>query len=277
MYGGLNRGRIDTERPRTVLAGLSLPRFDGGRLVLAVDVSPWLRSDAPCSAERLFCHVHGRAKTASQFIPGGPTPSSPCWSRAPPPGPRCWTRSASDRRMTRPRSPPISCGVSSNGSSPRASGRPGDPAIVIVSDAGYDVTRLAWVLRDLPVELVGRVRYDPVMRLRKRPRRTAATAGHRSTARSSASSSPAPGPSPPSPPSRRPKPRHGTESTQGSLTDPHGSNTMVNFRWSTGRGFGCLRPAHPAPSPPGVQEHPRSPRLPDPCSPTHRQRPRTAG
>jgi hypothetical protein len=27
---------------------------------------------------------------------------------------------------------------------------------VIVSDAGYDVTRLAWVLRDLPAELVGR-------------------------------------------------------------------------------------------------------------------------
>lgn len=44
----------------------------GGRLVLAVDVSPWLRSDAPCSAERLFCHVYGRAKTASQFIPGWP-------------------------------------------------------------------------------------------------------------------------------------------------------------------------------------------------------------
>ncbi|WP_344592665.1 transposase, partial [Streptomyces violaceusniger] len=72
MYGGLNHGRIDVGRLRTVLAGLPLPRFDGGRLVLAVDVSPWLRSDAPCSAERLFCHVYGRAKTASQFIPGWP-------------------------------------------------------------------------------------------------------------------------------------------------------------------------------------------------------------
>lgn len=72
MYGGLNRGRLDVGRLRAVLAGLSLPRFDGGRLVLAGDVSPWLRSDAPCSAERLFCHVCGRAKTASQFIPGWP-------------------------------------------------------------------------------------------------------------------------------------------------------------------------------------------------------------
>ncbi len=40
--------------------------------MLAVDVSPWLRSDAPCSPDRLFCHVYGRAKTASQFIPGWP-------------------------------------------------------------------------------------------------------------------------------------------------------------------------------------------------------------
>ena len=30
MYGGLNHGRIDVGRLRTVLAGLSLPRFDGG-------------------------------------------------------------------------------------------------------------------------------------------------------------------------------------------------------------------------------------------------------
>ena len=46
----------------------------------------------------------------------------------------------------------------------------GNPDILIVSDAGYDVTRLAWVLRDLPVELVGRVRSDRVMRLPKPPR-----------------------------------------------------------------------------------------------------------
>jgi hypothetical protein len=46
----------------------------------------------------------------------------------------------------------------------------GDPEIVIVGDAGYDITRLSWVLRDLPVELVGRVRSDRVMRLPKPPR-----------------------------------------------------------------------------------------------------------
>ena len=72
MYGGLNRSRIDVYRLRAVLVGLPLPRFDGGHLDLAVDVSPWLRSYAPCSAERLFYYVCGRAKTASQFIPGRP-------------------------------------------------------------------------------------------------------------------------------------------------------------------------------------------------------------
>jgi hypothetical protein len=36
------------------------------------DVSPWLRSDAPTSAERLFCHVYGRGKGQAQLIPGWP-------------------------------------------------------------------------------------------------------------------------------------------------------------------------------------------------------------
>jgi hypothetical protein len=43
--------------------------------------------------------------------------------------------------------------------------RPGDPAILIVFDAGYDVTRLAWQLKDLPVQLPGRLRSDRVMQL----------------------------------------------------------------------------------------------------------------
>ena len=37
----------------------------------------------------------------------------------------------------------------------------GDPAILVVFDAGYDVTRLAWLLADLPVELLGRLRSRP--------------------------------------------------------------------------------------------------------------------
>jgi hypothetical protein len=170
MYGGLNHGRIDTSRLRTVLAGLPLPCFDCGRLVLAVDVSPWLRSDAPCSAEQLFCHVYGQAKTASQFIPGWPY----SFVAALEPGATSWTAILDAARLG-----PADDATAITAAQLRevverliAAGQwqPGKPDIVIVSDAGYDVTRLAWVLRDLPVELVGRVRSDRVMRLPKPPR-----------------------------------------------------------------------------------------------------------
>jgi hypothetical protein len=43
--------------------------------------------------------------------------------------------------------------------------REGDPDILVVFDAGYDLTRLAWLLRDLPVEVLGLLRSDRVMYL----------------------------------------------------------------------------------------------------------------
>jgi hypothetical protein len=46
----------------------------------------------------------------------------------------------------------------------------GDPPILIVFDAGYDVTRLAWLLAGLPVELLGRLRSDRVLQLPAPPR-----------------------------------------------------------------------------------------------------------
>lgn len=46
----------------------------------------------------------------------------------------------------------------------------GDADILIVMDAGYDVTRLAFVLADLPVHLLGRIRSDRVLQLPKPPR-----------------------------------------------------------------------------------------------------------
>lgn len=52
----------------------------------------------------------------------------------------------------------------------------GDPPILIVADAGYDVTRLAFVLADLPIEVVGRIRSDRVM-LRPAPPRQSGAAG----------------------------------------------------------------------------------------------------
>ncbi|MEV4891800.1 transposase [Nonomuraea sp. NPDC055795] len=55
------------------LARLPLPRAAGGRIVLAADVSPWLRPDAATSPDRSFCHTYGRSeKTKHQMIPGWP-------------------------------------------------------------------------------------------------------------------------------------------------------------------------------------------------------------
>ena len=72
MYDALAHGRVEIGRLRRTLSSLPLPRAADGRIVLAVDVSPWLRSDAPTSADRLFCHVYGRGRNQSQRIPGWP-------------------------------------------------------------------------------------------------------------------------------------------------------------------------------------------------------------
>lgn len=52
----------------------------------------------------------------------------------------------------------------------------GDADIHIVMDSGYDVTRLAFVLADLPVEVTGRLRSDRVL-LRPAPPRRPGTNG----------------------------------------------------------------------------------------------------
>src|SRR3954463_12359727 len=46
LYDALNSGSVDADRLQRVLAGPPLPRMFGGRIVLAVDASPWLRPDA---------------------------------------------------------------------------------------------------------------------------------------------------------------------------------------------------------------------------------------
>jgi hypothetical protein len=74
LHDAVNHGRADIGRLRRSLAGLGLPRAADGRLVLAADVSNWLRPGAATSPERLSCHVHGRGKGQAQMIPGWPSP-----------------------------------------------------------------------------------------------------------------------------------------------------------------------------------------------------------
>jgi DDE superfamily endonuclease len=41
----------------------------------------------------------------------------------------------------------------------------GDPAVMVIFDAGYEPARLAWLLRDLPVQVTGRLGTNRVLRL----------------------------------------------------------------------------------------------------------------
>ncbi|GIF13537.1 hypothetical protein Ate01nite_35690 [Actinoplanes teichomyceticus] len=175
------------------------PRFGDGRIVLVVDVSPWLRSAAACSSDRLFCHVYGRARSAAQFIPGWPY----SFVAALEPGRTSWTAMLDVVRLGPAGDATavtatqlhdvmerlIACGQQ----------QPGDPNILIVCDAGYDVTRLAWALRD-----ICRSRWPdafaPTGSYGYPPRRTSTTrpvVAHPGTAASSTSKILTPGPSRP--------------------------------------------------------------------------------
>jgi hypothetical protein len=162
LYDGLACGQIDIGRLRMSLATLSLPRDPQGRITLAADVSPWLRPDAATSPDRLFCHVHGRGKGQAQMIPGWPYSFVVALET----GRTSWTTILDAQRLG-PYDDPTevtAAQVRDVVERIRAAGqhRPSDPNILIVFDAGYDVTRLTYLLADLPVELLGRVRSDRV-------------------------------------------------------------------------------------------------------------------
>jgi hypothetical protein len=139
-----------------------VPRAADGRIVLAVDVSNWLRPEAPTSPDLLFCHVYGRGRSADQFIPGWPY----SFVAALETGRTSWTAVLDAIRLG-----PADDATAVTAAQLRdvvtrlvqaGPWKPGDQDILIVMDAGYDVTRLAYVLADLPVELVGRLRSDRV-------------------------------------------------------------------------------------------------------------------
>lgn len=164
MYDALNCGRLEPARLRRTLARLPLPRAADGRIVLAVDVSPWLRPGAPTSPQRLFCHVHGRTQHSAQMIPGWPY----SFVAALETGRTSWTAILDAIRL----GPADDATAVTAGQLREVVGRltgaghwsTGDADILIVADSGYDVTRLAYLLRDLPVEVVGRLRSDRVLR-----------------------------------------------------------------------------------------------------------------
>ena len=143
LYDAVNSGRVEITRLRRWLAGLPLPRAADGRLMLAVDVSNWLRPGAATSPDRLFCHVYARGKGQAQMIPGWPYSVVAALE----PGRTSWTAVLDAVRLG-----PADDAAEVTAAQVRevitrliAAGhwRDGDPPILVIFDAGYDPMRLA--------------------------------------------------------------------------------------------------------------------------------------
>lgn len=141
-----------------------MPRAGDGRLVLAVDVSPWLRPDADTCSDRSFCHTFGRGLGKHQMVPGWPYSIVAALET----GRTSWTALLDAIRLE-----PGADLAAVTADQVRevierlveaGQWRPGDRDVMVVLDAGYDAPRIAYLLADLPVEVLGRLRSDRVMR-----------------------------------------------------------------------------------------------------------------
>jgi hypothetical protein len=170
MYAALEHGRVEIDRLRRAVAAAPMPRAADGRLVLAVDVTCWLRPEAHTSPQRILCHTYGRGKDQAIMIPGWPYSVIVALE----PGRSSWTAPLDAVRLA-PGADAATvttaqlCGVIER---LIAAGhwQPGDLDILVVVDAGYDVARLAHLLADLPVQVLGRMRSDRVLRRAAPPR-----------------------------------------------------------------------------------------------------------
>lgn len=152
--------------------------------MLAVDVSPWLRPHANTSDGRSFCHTYGRGKDQHHMVPGWPYSIIAALE----PGRTSWTAMLDAQRLA-PGADVASATVAQIRDVVQrlidaGQWTPGEPDILIVCDAGYDVPRIAFLLKDLPVEVLGRMRSDRVLYRAAPPRPPVA---HLVTAASSSS------------------------------------------------------------------------------------------
>ncbi|MGH3274416.1 MAG: NF041680 family putative transposase, partial [Streptosporangiaceae bacterium] len=163
VYDALNSGDVLVARLRRALPAVPLREWGDGRIRLACDVSNWLRPGAETSPERLFCHCYARGKGNAQLIPGWPYSFVAVLE----PGRTSWALPLDTVRLG-----PADDATEVTAAQVRdvitrliAAGRwkDGDPDIIVVLDAGYDLTRLAFLLDGLPVDVTGRLRADRVM------------------------------------------------------------------------------------------------------------------
>lgn len=157
LYDALACGDIDVERLARVIASVWEPA-DEGPLKFAVDVSSWLRPDARTSPGRTFCHVPGR----SGAVPGwaysvvvGLEWGAASWSA--PPGARRIEAADDATALTVAQVGAVLARLGPGAWAGRA-------APVFAFDAGYDLTRIAYLTGQdaLDVQILGRIRSDRV-------------------------------------------------------------------------------------------------------------------
>ena len=170
LYDGINHGHIDLARLRNLVATQRLPTAADGRLRLAVDVTPWLRPDANTTPGRSFCHTYGRGHDQSVMVPGWPYSIVAALET----GATSWTGLLDAVRLA----PDADLAAVTAGQLREVierlitagQWREGDPDMLVVADAGYDAPRIAYLLADLPVQVLGRMRSDRVLRRSVPPR-----------------------------------------------------------------------------------------------------------
>jgi hypothetical protein len=163
-YAALARGRLDIQRLRTALSAVALPRAADGRLVLAVDITSWLRPEAHTSPQRILCHTYGRGKDQHMMVPGWPYSVIVALET----GRSSWTAPLDAIRLAPGDDAAMVTAQQVRNVVDRlitaGHWRPGNPDILLVADAGYDGPRLTHVLADLPVTVLVRMRSDRVLR-----------------------------------------------------------------------------------------------------------------
>jgi DDE superfamily endonuclease len=169
-YDAVANGRIELGRLRRAVTGGPIPRAAGGRIALAADVTSWLRPEAHTSPERLLCHTYGRGKDQHIMIPGWPYSFVVALET----GRTSWTAPLDAVRLTPGADLAAVTAAQVRDVVTRlidaGHWQAGDPDIWLVVDAGYDAARLAWLLRDLPIQIVARMRSDRVLRRPAPPR-----------------------------------------------------------------------------------------------------------
>ncbi len=134
----------------------------------------WLRPGAHTSPQRILCHTYGRGKDQHIPVPGWPY-SIVC---ALEPGRSSWTAPLDALRLA-PGDDTATATAQQLGELLQrlitaGQWQTGDPDVLVIADAGYDAPRLAHLLRDLPVQVLTRMRSDRVLRRAVTPRRPGA-------------------------------------------------------------------------------------------------------